>query len=502
MHAPHRIDSINLLEEALVDPSLDEQVDMVISNPEPNRYRATTPAGRMEFMRSNEAGRPEYTVVSVEGIDPLRSGATDHLVGLEAELEGIWPDRDANAYPHALDQIAQFFDGAHAPELVAQHTARHRFDENLGQHGSLGIVQARAPFIAAGAGVEALGSISRSARMIDVAPSILHLLGGAPHPAGVGPMAEARPGALLRRQDGDPITDLFEFGRSRHVVVLLLDGCNMNVMYDAITGGGAPAIASLAGRGTTLGHGVLASLPTATLANHTAAGTGAHPGHSGVLHHTWWNRHDDTTPNLLSLSEMFDCMTHLDPSVETIHQAVHRNWPDAFTAAMFEFCDTGADFSSFAEIRNNTSEPLLDASSLPAVDHNWIEQSAAYGFMSGIDELATRQALRMWDPSQGTPLPTFTWLSLSLTDEAGHEAGPHAPMTRSAIADSDRRVGRLIEAVERAGATEDTTFLLFADHGMELSDGAAINTWTEALDATPVPTCDVSSGFIYLDHRT
>ena len=45
--------------------------------------------------------------------------------------------------------------------------------------------------------------------------------------------------------------------------------------------GGAPNVARLIAMGTAFAHGAIASLPTVTLANHTAILTGRHPGHHG-----------------------------------------------------------------------------------------------------------------------------------------------------------------------------------------------------------------------------
>src|SRR5690606_29213130 len=136
-----------------------------------------------------------------------------------------------------------------------------------------------------------------------------------------------------------------------HVLVVLLDGCNANLLHDAVDAGDAPTIAGLIQRGVSLRHGAIASLPTATLANHTTAVTGAHPGHSGVLHNTWVDRADGTTPDLLSMEEMFWSADHLAPGIETLFEALQRNRPGARSSATFEFCDRGASFSSFELVR-------------------------------------------------------------------------------------------------------------------------------------------------------
>lgn len=503
------------VEAALLADHHDAIVDMTIANPAPGTYRAATAHGTVTFTRVAHDHTPDpdgstvvryaYEAVASSGTDPLARTDADPAPALTDELRAPRPTRFDNAYPHAHDQIAQFFDAPHAPDLVVQHSAAHSYGGHIGQHGSLGAVQARAPFIVAGAGVPARGEIAGSARMVDVAPTIVWLLGATPHPSSVGPTGAPRPGGLLARQDGDPLTDLVEHGAADHVVVCLLDGCNGNVLRDAVATGGAPAIAALAARGTTLAGGLLASMPTATLANHTTASTGVHPGHSGVLHNMWLDRDAGHVPDLLAFDQMFDAMRHLDPAVETLHEAIHRLRPDAFTAALFEFCDRGADVSTFAGFRAGRPPALPDAAEVAGAARRWVDASGAYAFMTSVDEMATTQAVRLWERADGNPLPTFTFLSLALTDEAGHEAGPYAPMTRAAIADSDRRVGRLVEAVDRAGALDRTAFVVIADHGMQESDPTIDATWTAALDdlaaGSGVRPRDVADGFVYLVDR-
>jgi phosphonoacetate hydrolase len=491
--------AVDSLEATLTDAQLADRVEMVVSRVGEDRYRAAAVDGSVEFTRDRSGDRPRYAVAGVEGRNPLGVLSPDHLAGHAEERRARFPDRTVNAYPHAHDSIAQFFDAPHAPDLVALHTAAHHTDGHLGQHGSLGVVQARAPFLAAGAGVRSLGMVDRAARVVDVAPTVAALLGVAPHPEGVGPTGRPRPDALLRRQDGDPETALLDGTVAEHVVVLLLDGCNANLLYDVIGAGEAPHLAALLGRGTAYRHGAMASLPTATLANHTTAVTGAHPGHSGVLHNTWVDSADGSVPDLLAMDQMFWAMRHLSPDVETVFQAVERTRPGAFTSATFEFCDTGASFSSFGLVRDGqdgSGLPPLEA--VTHLDRPSAEASAAYRFMASVDHLSAAHTIECWEQVHGNPLPTLSWCSLALTDEAGHESGPHGELARAAVRDSDARVGDVLAAVERAGALERTAVLVIADHGMEQNDPAVDAPWTAALDASGVPHREVGGGLIYL----
>lgn len=487
------------MEQLLVDPALSDRVEMVVRTDGPDRYRAAAVDGSVTFRRVAAAGRYRYEVIEVFGRDPLAHRATDHLVGHELERAAVHPDRTTNAYPHALDSIAQFFDAPHAPDLLITHTAAHMTDAHLGQHGSLGVVQARAPFIAAGAGVRRRGWIDDSARVVDVAPTIAALLDLDLHPDGRGPTGERREDARLARQDGDPITAVLDGAHAEHVVVLLLDGCNANLLHDCVLSGEAPHAAALVERGTALRHGAFASLPTATLANHTTAVTGAHPGHSGVLHNTWVDRRTGTVPDLLAFDQMFWAMRHLSPRVETLFQAVERSRPGAHSSASFEFCDTGATRSSFAMVRDGTGGDLPAIDDVTHLDRASAERSDAYRFMSRVDHLSLHHTLEAWAGADGAPLPTLTWCGLAVTDEAGHESGPHGELARAAVRDSDARVGEVVAAVERAGAIERTAFVVIADHGMEQADPSVDRSWAEELDSLGIAHRDVGGGLVYLD---
>jgi len=495
---PNRIE-IDALEAALVDPAMADRVEMVLRPLGGDRYRASSAAGSVEFERTARSTRYEYRVLHVEGLNPLERQDTTTLLGVSHDPSTPPPTLLDNSFPHAFDSIAQFFDSEHAPDLLATHTASHTRDQNVGHHGSLGIVQARAPFIASGAGVANLGVLDRSTRVVDIAPTIATLLGITPHPDGVGPTGAPRSDALLRRQDGDPLLDILDGTTADHVLVILLDGCNVDLLHDVVAAGEAPNIASLIERGVSMRRGAFASLPTATLANHTTAVTGAHPGHSGVLHNAWVDRSDGSSPDLLGMDQMFWAMQHLSSEVETLFQALQRCRPGAFSTATFEFCDTGATFSSFAEVRAGTSEGLPDLDDVTHVDRSSAANSSAYQFMSIVDHVSVEHTLRAWRQEMGNPLPTLSWCSLAVTDEAGHESGPHGALTRAAVRDSDARIGALISAVDAAGVADRTAVVVIADHGMEQSDPAVDRPWEDDLATCGVAHRIVGDGFVYLD---
>lgn len=466
-----REDRIDALRHALVDPALESMVDVVLRR-EGETYHAESARGSVAFRH----GADGTTIVRVHGEDPLAEDDPGRFLGAPDELAAGIPHPSAEARPHAYDEVAQFFDSPHAPDLAVVHTAAHRFHGNVGEHGSLGTVQRRAPLIAAGPGIATDGWIPGHARTVDIAPTVAALAGVEPR-TGVGRFGEVREGALLARQDGDVLP--LVSGRADHVVLVLWDGLNANALRRAIDAGEAPNAASLAERGTALEGGLLASYPSATLANHTTIGTGAMPGHSGILHNEWRCSSSGDRRNLLDLAQMFDACTHLADGVETLHEAVHRTYRDAWTGSTHEFCDRGADFSSFRAMAARERLPYARADDDFPRDAEWWERSARYRQMTRVDETALRCALGFWDDDH--PLPRFAFCSFALTDESGHESGPHSDEVAAAIRDCDERLGRLLAAIDRRGVLERTAIVLVADHGMQTTSDDVRGDLGEAL---------------------
>ena len=328
--------------DVLLDDDLEPIVEMVLYRGD-DGYDVRAADGRVRFHRHNEAGGWRFDVEAVEGRNPLGDQAVDRFAGRDAERAARFPSRAHNAYPFAYEMVAQLFDAPSPPDLCVIHSAAHNWEEaggHRGEHGSLDAVQCRAPFIVGGAGVRALGKVPRACRLIDVAPTVLHLLGAAPAPDGRGLDGSPRADAYLRRQDGEAQLEVIDASaaKPRTVVGFLLDGANPNVLYGMAEAGEAPNVARLMAMGTTFEYGAVASLPTVTLANHTAILTGAHPGHHEILHNAWYDRASGRQVITNSPATWATAMNWLGDEVDTIHSAVRRTWPGGFSVSVNEPC--------------------------------------------------------------------------------------------------------------------------------------------------------------------
>ena len=498
--SPHqREQALNVL----LSTSLEPIVDLVAWSPAPGAYEVASAQGHLRFSRTGRGEEDQraysYEARLLEGESPVARQDVSYLGHLADEMADPHPGRRSNSYPHAFEHIAQLFDHPSAPDLVVLHSGSHFWGDqggHLGEHGSLGVVQARAPFVAAGAGVEAGGMVDASCRLVDVAPTALELL-GCPSPPGT------RASDRLRGQDGEIVGDVVaQPGGADHVVAFLLDGTNPNVLYDLADRGEAPNIARLMGMGTAYRYGAIASLPTVTLANHTAILTGRHPGHHGILHNAWIDRATGDQVVTNSPSTWATSMSWLNAGVETIHDAVHRGMPGSVTISINEPCDVGADYSIFELMRNG--EPIdrpPPTDDLPDATTRFVRPSKDYRWSSLIDHTAVEQFRGIWGGSyrgRTWPVPAFSWMNFTLTDAAFHEGGPYSEMAAASVRDTDQRIGHALAAVEGAGAFDSTAFIVVADHGMQLADPNVTGDWDVALAEAGVPVRDEGYGFLYL----
>lgn len=462
--------------DVLCGDELEPIVELVAHRLDDGRYEARSHDGRVVFDRAG-------SVEEVEGRNPLSDQSIDRFAGLPEELAVRFPTRTQNSYPFAYASIAQLFDHPSPPDLCVIHAAAHNWEDqggHRGEHGSIDVVQARAPFIVGGAGVRRLGMVERGCRLVDVAPTVLALLGGAP----------------LAVQDGDALTDLFDGDPPTQLVGFLFDGCNPNVLYDMAARGEAPNVARIMAIGTTFRYGAMASLPTVTLANHTGILTGCYPGHHGILHNAWYDRATRSQVITNSSETWATSMQFLTPGVDTIHSALKRGRPDARTVSINEPADAFADYSTFDLLRRGVSMPKPPgADDLPFSTERFVRPVKEYRWSSRTDHTAVEQFRETWRES----VPTFTWCNFTLTDAAFHEGGPHSEIAYASVHDTDARLGQVLDEIERRGVFDETAFVLVADHGMEETNPEVRGDWGPVLTRHGIDHRDEAYGFLYLD---
>ena len=463
----------------LLDPKLAEIVDMVAWMD--GEYVVVANAqGRARAC----ADQPGSSFEAIVGTSPIDCQDPLHGVPLEEELADPSPPNSRNCYPDAVRRLASAFaDPSRSPDLYVMHTPRHYWPErggHLGEHGSLDAGQSRAPLILSGAGVMSSGSLQRAARVMDVGPTLAYVAG-------------RESGAW----DGVPLYDVIEPG-ARHVLGLLWDGVNSNDLLKLAADGKLPNVARLLDRGCALAGGAIAEFPSVTLVNHTSALCGVGPGRHGIVGNVFYDRASGTRYLANDSSTWHRACDLLRPGVSTVFEVCEG----LSTACVNEPIDRGAGYSTFELIRQaGTADGAKGMSSAlppPQDDRQATQEFVAsdpdYAWSTQVDAFGLEQVKELL--SNEVP-PALLWWNTTLTDTGHHGGGPYSEQARAAMSDADRRLGVVLDLLERRGILERTAILLTADHGSEGADPGCRGDWDDALAAAGIAVRDEGYGSLY-----
>ena len=466
--------------EVLCDPALAEVVDLV-AYPDGDGIVVANADGAARL--TGESAEVMYGANPVADQDPLA------FTPLTAELADLTPPNARNSYPLAYLRLASLFAADAAPDIAVVHTGRHYWPDqggHDGEHGSLNVVQSRAPLILSGAGVTERGMLAASARLIDVAPTLAWL-------AGV-------PLTALAEMEGRGLVDVL-VPEARHVIGLLWDGCNSNSLYALAKAGELPNVGRLLSAGCGFVGGAIAEFPSVTLVNHTSALTGVGPGVHGIVNNAYFDRGTAAQRLTNDARTWHRWREWLSPGVRTVFEYV-----DGATACVNEPADAGADYSTFDIVRSSGSsegasgmnsmlpDPRADAHST----QDYVEADKDYAWSSSVDAIGLEQMLSLL-PSRDEA-PRLMWWNNLITDTGHHAGGPHSSVAHASMRDADARLGALLDHLERIGLLSETTILLTSDHGSEGADKECRGDWDEPLREAGIQFRDEAYGFIYLGH--
>ncbi|MGK0360915.1 MAG: phosphonoacetate hydrolase [Bradymonadia bacterium] len=462
--------------------------------------RWTVTAGALaDIFASTENGLYPSLSALLEAFEPYPEGREAQGYAPNDPRVGGLP-LDAQSWPRPLVRLGTLFDAEHAPDGVIGLYPWAR--GGGGTHGGLGLLQSRASLILAGKGARR-GRVSDAAALVDVGPTVLAAL-GAPTTDGIGPDGQYDGGLYMRRQDGRVLWEALAedpCDRPRHVVVLLFDGLMANELNHQVLAEDPevdlPTLRALAAEGVVYDHGAVSGFPSMSAPGHMTVGTGVWPGHHGIVNNYFWDR--AAQARVAPLAFVNDPLgfvrdpraafafhdVYVPPQVETLAAAAHR-----------AFGDWDADARTGAYVAVISDIPVGDADFTTA-DYLLGERSKALANSRVADDLAILQATTLLG-TPAAPVPTILQVGFGSTDSAGETNGPHSPLVREVLVEMDRRVARLVASYDRAGALDDTLFVLVSDHGIELQDPTRATSFARVLQAADVRTSEASFGLVYL----
>ena len=432
--------------------------------------------------------------------------------GYEEEDERLsFVETEDASWPFLADRIAQVFDGQHAPDMA--YTLAPHARGGVGAHGGLTIFQSRSPLVMFGPGIQG-GAIQKAVRHIDVAPTLAALLGMETIEGVQGSTMHMSTGMFLRWQDGVVLEDALEecaYGKAKNVVVFILDGLNNAEFYAAMQRQELPNLARIYNENSAYWTGgAIVGWPSFSMPGHVSLHTGTYQGHHGMYCNQFWDREradiaptDGSLADLLApgnesrARETFDM--YMSEEIETMFEAVHRNFPNVETASINELTFRGASWCRITEdLEEDTEEesmkmnPIVEGNlSVPVDQKNHVENTRSVQTKTSLvpnqeereatavfqyqaaDSLAVFSAQQM---QEKIGIPKYLAISFYLTDAAGQYYGPHSDEMRIKLQETDRRLGVILDMYERENVFENTVFVMTADHGMEMQDPTRIHT--------------------------
>ena len=473
----------------LRDPEARDHVDLVITCRDCT-YEVWAARGMVRFQRLCRDGRLEFRVVEQIGDNPIADQRHTRIATRADELQAAaasgHPTEDVNvafiepaevSYPYAYERIAQLFDSPLAPDIVISPKC-YTFGRQRGQHGALDVVQSRAPLAFAGPGVRP-GRYECAARHVDIAPTICHLMGfpkidGMDFSGRTASERQVAPDVYLARQDGRVLDEILgDSGRPERAYLVIFDGLSNSELRHLIDTDD-PAISNLRrilDRSAFLTFGSTVNFPSITWPSHSTILTGAWCGHHDIVNPTYYAR--ETRQALAQQGQGLMTEGYLDGGVETLYEAFHRVLgPQALTASIHEPQGRGADHAALERRVVGPRDRLkaLTPDCVAAISPRYLADGKEAVYREALlDARGLAQLMVLFeDPAQRAPV--FVAHEFALTDGAGHDYGPHGAGLYTAIAETDRRLGHVLDTLAATGRLDSTLFIFTSDHGMAAQD--------------------------------
>jgi predicted AlkP superfamily pyrophosphatase or phosphodiesterase len=266
---------------------------------------------------------------------------------------------------------------------------------------------------------------------------------------------------------------MFAVGQAvRHVILISIDGMRPEFYLDSLWP--APNLQQLAKQGAHAMH-MKSVFPSYTYPSHSSMVTGAYP----ALHEVCYNapfapvasdgRWNWETSNIKA-------RTIWDAAKEAGLTSAMVEWPVSVGAPVTwnipEIWPVKDPGDRITETRKYSTPGLVEE----------IERSAT-GVLTrenmneeylSMDENSGRMAAYIFQKYK----PNILAVHFAAVDGSEHEQGRYGYKVKAAVAASDKAIGGILEAIERAGLKDSTTVLIVGDHGfMDMQTVVRPNIW-------------------------
>lgn len=260
---------------------------------------------------------------------------------------------------------------------------------------------------------------------------------------------------------------------SRHVILISIDGFRPDFYLDSSWP--APNLQEMAHQGAHA-LGVRGVFPSVTYPSHTTIITGRTPAEHGIYYNAPFESEGQTGRWYWESEKI---------QVPTLWDAVRANglksasfiWPVSVDAPIDynlpEFWSLEEGFGRIEPMRQKENPKGLLAELEREVLGKLNERTFNGDYLNREDRIGEMAGYVL-----ETYKPNLITLHLIATDHFQHEEGRDGPMVRKSLAATDRAIGKIREAVERAGILDQTTFIITGDHGfVNIHSSLSPNVW-------------------------
>jgi predicted AlkP superfamily pyrophosphatase or phosphodiesterase len=254
------------------------------------------------------------------------------------------------------------------------------------------------------------------------------------------------------------------YAQDKHVVLISIDGLRPEFYLDPAWG--MVNIRQAMNTGS-YAEGVRGSFPTVTYPSHTTIVSGVLPAKHGIYYNTpveplgisgkwFWYYKDIKVPTLWTAAKDAGLITAGVSWPVTVGAPINYNLPEYVILPKNKgekkdeikaLYDESYPKSLFQEVQDNAIGKIGEFGA--TLDNYTNDQNKAR--MAGY-------ILRKYKPA-------FLAIHIGLTDHFEHEEGRDGDKVRSAVVGVDVAVKTIMDAVEMAGMTKSTTFIITGDHG-------------------------------------
>ena len=259
---------------------------------------------------------------------------------------------------------------------------------------------------------------------------------------------------------------------SEHVILISIDGFRSNFYLEEKWP--APNLQTMAKEGAR-SLGVTGVFPSVTYPSHTTVITGATPAKHGIYYNAPFEPAGQTgkwywESELIQVPTLWDAVRDAGKTSASllwpvsVHAPIDYNIPEYWSLENGGRIEPMRDMETPKGLMAEMELEVLGKMNERTFNGDYLNREDRTGEMAGY-------LLETYKPNLIT-------LHLIAADHFQHNEGREGPMVYKSIAAIDRAIGKIMEAAERAGIQEKTTFIITGDHGfVNIHSSLSPNIW-------------------------